>query len=47
MTKRQRAIEEEETHIFAPLPKEAEHIERAKQRIRELHLLIIHWRQQQ
>lgn len=46
MTKRQRVIAEEECPIFHSEKKESEQIERAKQRIKELQLLIKHWRQQ-
>ena len=45
MTKRQRAIAEEESPICSPV-KESEQIERAKERIKELQLLIKHWRKQ-
>ena len=46
MTRRQRAIAEEDFPIFSPEKKESEKIERAKQRIKELDLLIKHWREQ-
>ncbi len=45
MTKRQRVIREEEAPIISPVT-ESEQIERAKQRIKELQLLIKHWRKQ-
>jgi hypothetical protein len=45
MTKRQRAVREEEAPISSPVT-ESEQIERAKQRIKELQLLIKHWRKQ-
>ena len=46
MTKRQRAIAEEDFPVFRPEARESEQIERAKQRIKELQLLIKHWRKQ-
>ena len=45
-TKRQRAVAEEDFPLFQSEKKESEHIERAKQRIKELQLLIKHWRKQ-